>query len=274
MWQAVGHDLGRLLKPAAEDAETLLSDAELRSGLRGDGRGGLVALDPEEWRGRWNTLFGARPPGWPASWAGTPAADEPAVLLDDPLAGKPAPKVGRVATARLIDPTPDADSPEGVVLTTESRLAYAVERFPGRDFTLSFWLRVPTLKGVPRLTLLSCHPDERFDPVRLEIEGGCLWARSGINHHWRSGNVGLPEGRWCHVAVVKAGGTLTVALDGRPRASVSVPGTLIVDVEELALEPRPEQPWNGKVEAAAVRLEGRALWPQELRERAARKIIP
>ncbi len=170
------------------------------------------------------------------------------VVIDAPLAGKPEPAFGKLATARgWQTATGPDDKPDGAVQLdgADGILRYQLARFPAEDYTLLVNCRIeeaafaaPRSSRVQQLASAWCRPAD--DPLRLCLEGGKLFARlESPGGGGSTPGVPLEAARWYSIALVKQGARLRLFVDGQQRAELTCPAVPVTNSIDLALGGNP-----------------------------------
>jgi sialidase-1 len=194
------------------------------------------------------------------------------LLLEDRLAGRPQPSVGRLASAAGSRPAEGPRGrPDGAVATDgeQGKAIYRLRRFPEWDYSVALRVRIESIPGrLGQVFGAGAGPGD--DPLRLVVDGGRLSARieAGGGAFVTSPGVPVEAGRWAHLAAVKRGGRLQLYVDGKPVASAAVPACVSSRSTEVALGGNPRSPGDEHLAArfADLRLYARALSPGEVED--------
>ncbi len=153
-------------------------------------------------------------------------------------------------------------SAEGTRLNgREQMLVYSVPEWPEGDVSVAVRVRVEAVpaRGVGQIFSAWCA--HRDDPLRLSLANGKLHARMEAGDIFATPGTTLPTGRWCHVAAVKQGKTLTLYLDGEPAGSCAVPAAAKTAAQDCAVGGNPH--FSGR-EGLAATLADFGLWERAL----------
>jgi len=178
------------------------------------------------------------------------------VLVAAELAGDPKPGYGQLVSAKGCKPAagPDGKPAGAVELDGKSgMLVYRLQAFPAHQYTVSVWF-AHRHKEERLGQVLSAWCGMMDDPLRICVDGGKLFARVEAGKAYSTPGVPVEAGRWYHVAAVKAGGRLTLYVDGKPAGSMQVPADVHSAARDFALGGNPH--YTGKSEHLACRLRG------------------
>jgi hypothetical protein len=145
-------------------------------------------------------------------------------------------------------------------------LVYKVRAFPAYEYTVSVWV-APEPKEDRLGQVFSAWDHVMDDPLRICIEKGKLFARIEAGGAYSTQGVPIEPGRWQHVAVVKAGGQMTLYLNAKPASTMQVPVEIHSSSRDFALGGNPH--FTGQSEHLACRLSRLAMYvrafsPQEI----------
>lgn len=176
------------------------------------------------------------------------------VLVAADLAGDPKPSYGRLARAQGVKPAAGiSGTPNGAVeLDGQSgMIVYSVRAFPSHEYTVSVWAAHEHKQD--RLgQVFSAWDHVMDDPLRICIEKGRLFARVEAGGGYTTQGVAVEAGRWHHVAAVKAGGQITLYLDGKAAGAMLVPVEVSSAARDFALGGNPH--YTGQSEHLPCRL--------------------
>ena len=144
------------------------------------------------------------------------------------LAGDGTPVYGYLAESVKVEPAEGRDGKENgaVRFSGEGMLRYGVPYFPATDYTFVAWI-CPEEGPADRLAqVFSAWAQGGDDPLRVVIDKGEVFARIEGNGNHSTPGVPVKFGEWVHVAAVKAGGKLTLFVNGKPAGSTGVPAEL------------------------------------------------
>jgi hypothetical protein len=154
---------------------------------------------------------------------------EDGVVAASPLDGGAAPAWGYLDAARGIEPAADRHGTVGGAVRAAGNglVRYTVAEFPRGDYTMMLWARPDAEQqpGVVQLFSAWCRPSD--DPLRVYLHDGRLHA--GVetpDGYTATDAVAVAPDEWHHIAAVRSGDTLTLYLDGQPRASCGVPAAV------------------------------------------------
>lgn len=165
-----------------------------------------------------------------------PSAEKLALRAD--LRGDAHPQTGRLAA-----PPRHEDFADALRLNGKGQMAVyeAPENWAAGDYTIAVRVRINALPPGNQLGhVFSAWCAGGDDPARLVASQGLLFARIEASPHGAStGGVPITVGEWQHLAVVKAGGRLTLFLNGEPAAHADAPSTAGSASRRLALGGNP-----------------------------------
>ncbi len=184
--------------------------------------------------------------------------------LSDRLRGKPAPDVGAWDSGPAGKP---AEGPGGAANGAVSldgvseRITYRLGAWPEEDYAVSLRFKVASLPAGRLGQVFSAWAASMDDPLRLVVDNGKLFARIEASQSASTKGAPIETGRWYHVAAVKAGGRLTLFLDGREVDSTGAPQYVTSQAVDCALGGNPHFGGN---EQLAVTVADLALFPRGL----------
>ncbi|MFV2067028.1 MAG: beta-L-arabinofuranosidase domain-containing protein [Pirellulales bacterium] len=201
-----------------------------------------------------------------------PLEDHPALLefrrdglvAGSHLHGNGSPVYGYLDVANNVVAAPGRSGKAGqaVQFSGDGMLRYRIAYFPETDYTLVVWIRPEP--GVPgRLAqVASAWSRVGDDPLRVVITDDRLYARMEARGNRSTKGAAVRFGQWMHVAVVKAGPSLTLLLDGKPFDRIAVPSTVSgTTAADFALGTNPH--YSGR-EFYAGRMEDFAFYARAL----------
>ncbi len=141
------------------------------------------------------------------------------------------------------------------------RLTYRLGGWPEEDYAVSVRFKVNQLPTGRLGQVFSAWASSMDDPLRLVVENGKLFARIEAGQVSSTKGTPIEAGRWYHVAAVKAGGRLTLFLDGRELDSTGAPVYVTSGAVDCALGGNPHFGGN---EQLAVTVADLAVFPRGL----------
>ncbi|MCR4412620.1 MAG: glycoside hydrolase family 127 protein [Thermoguttaceae bacterium] len=157
------------------------------------------------------------------------------------LAGDPKPAFGKLIRAQGWQPAAGIDGkPNGAVALDgkTGMLVYALRAFPSYEYTVALWFAHEHKED--RLgQVYSAWDHAMDDPLRLCVVGGKLFARVEAGGGYSTEGVPVAPGDWHHVAAVKSGTQLTLYLDGKRAAAMTLPMEVCSSSRAFALGGNP-----------------------------------
>ena len=164
------------------------------------------------------------------------------VFVKAALRGDPRPEHGRLRKAAGATAVAGPNGRPATALRLDGAaglLVYALPvEFTG-DFSLAVRVRINALPGSALGQIFSAWAGPMDDPLRLTIEKGKVYARIEAGGAFSTDGHPVEIGSWMHVAAVKAGGQLTLFVDGQSRGTVEVPLILETAAQTCALGGNP-----------------------------------
>ena len=246
----------------------------------------MSALQPERWyewemrtarQGRFSVSGWPRPrfridpalPGLDDQTVRAFMAQPPELLVSDPLSGSAKPRVGRLISAEGMSATEGIrNEPKSAVRLdgVKGRIVYGIDQFPEESYSVLVWFRLRSLPEQRLGQIVSAWAHGMDDPIRVCVEQGQLYARIEAGNAYGTPGVPITVGDWHCVAAVKDGATLSLWLDGKARASASVPATISSSSRMLGLGGNPLFAGNEylAIDVADLNVWGRALTADEI----------
>ena len=164
------------------------------------------------------------------------------VFVKAALRGDPRPEHGRLRKAAGATAVAGASGRPATALRLDGAggmLVYALPLEFGGDFSVALRVRVNALPKATLGQIFSAWAGPMDDPVRLTIEKGKVHARIEAGSAYSTSGHPVEIGNWMHMAAVKAGGRLTLFVDGQPRGAVDVPFIVETAAQTCALGGNP-----------------------------------
>jgi hypothetical protein len=154
---------------------------------------------------------------------------EAGLILDAPLHGKSAAKVGKLTVNEHAKAVPGRDGQENGALYCDgkkTKLVYDIGAFPGRSYSFSAWFAPDNLAANDDKWhhIFSAWSQGSDDPLRVSVQNKRLVAN--IENRGGSARVAGPElkdGEWIHVVVVKDEAQFRLYVNGALVQTATVP---------------------------------------------------
>jgi uncharacterized protein len=192
-----------------------------------------------------------------------------AMVTTVPLRGKVEPEYGALLQAAGWKPAagPDGRPDQAVELDgARGSLKYKLAEFPSGDCTVATWVFLTEKPRNGNGQIFSAWRRAMDDPLRLVVCEGKLFGRIEADAAYTTNGLPIETGRWFHAAAVKKNDTLTVWIDGNPKASTKAPEGVYSTADSFAIGGNPNLPGEECLAArfADFRLYARALSADEL----------
>ncbi len=198
------------------------------------------------------------------------------VLIEAALRGSPEPSYGKLRDAAGWKAAAGpGERPRSAVLLNGSNgmLRYPLESFPETAYSVSVWVKIEEFPKSRYGQIVSAWTAGMDDPLRVVVDRGKLAARIEAGNNYTTRSTALELHRWYHIAVVKNAAALSLFVDGKKRALVSAPHTVISRSRCIAIGGNPlyrGAPEYLNAAFAGFALYARALDPEEIKAIAAR----
>jgi DUF1680 family protein len=132
-----------------------------------------------------------------------------------------------------------------VTLTTpisfsgNDRTIFAIGEWPEEKYSVSLRFRLRSFPTNRIAQLFSAWTAPMDDPLRLTLQNGRLSARIESGANYSTESIPLELGRWYDVTAEKKGSKLTLSLDGKERASTTVPEFISTRAKDFAIGGNP-----------------------------------
>ena len=116
----------------------------------------------------------------------------------------------------------------------DSQLRYGLPFFPSDACTFAAWVCPEALpSGLQQIFSAWCNGGD--DPLRVCVQGKEVFARIESGGFHGTNGAALENGKWFHVATVRADGKLTLYVDGNPERSIGVPSPIRTQSERVGI---------------------------------------
>lgn len=195
------------------------------------------------------------------------------LLIRASLHGDAMPQFGRLKETVTVKAAPGPRGGERRAVELSGRgemIRFVLESFPEEEYTAAVWVRLTEMPPDRLGQVFSAWCAGMDDPLRICVEKGNLFARIEAGQGSGTPGVRVETGRWYHVAAVKAGGQLTLYVDGKPAGSSAAPAFVRSNSREVALGGNPRFSGNECLAAqfSDFALYTRALSAEEIRKAA------
>jgi uncharacterized protein len=126
---------------------------------------------------------------------------------------------------------------------SEKRL-FEIGEWPEENYSVKIRFRLRSFPTNRIAQIFSAWAAPMDDPLRITIENGKLSARIEAGANYATPAAPIELNRWHEVSVTKAGSKLTLVLDGKERASCTVPEFMSTRARDFALGGNPHFPGN------------------------------
>jgi hypothetical protein len=134
------------------------------------------------------------------------------------------------------------------------RKIFEIGEWPEEEYSVSLRFRLRSLPTNRIAQLFSAWTAPMDDPLRLTIQNGRLSARIESGANYSTEGIPIELGRWYDVTATKKGSKLTLSLNGKERASTTVPEFTSTRAKDFAIGGNPHFQGNEFIDGEVEKL--------------------